>query len=405
MKAEEINKIIGVEESYQASTKLLSILLSEKKNDLLKKFSDFPLQDDFFNIYYQEEHSDRVKNKQDYTPQNVGALLNKLVGKSKTFLDMCAGTGTLSVQHWNRDKNAYFYCEEYSERAIPFLLCNLVLRNVDGIVYWINSLTRETKKIFKLIKSDKFSEIKIINEFKEEKAEAVVMNPPYSYRWNPDKEMLTDERFKDFKILAPKSKADFAFLLTGLNKLDEDGTMTILLPHGVLFRGSAEEKIRTKLLNLNYIDSIIGLPDKLFYNTAIQTVIIVLKKNKKDKNILFIDAKDECEKKGPFNILKYDKILNVYQTRKEVNKFSHVATTSEIKENDYNLNIPRYVDTFEEETVPELKDIFESMKEIQEKIYKNDTKLLDMMDELEYTNSPKETEQLKKFIKYWRQHS
>lgn len=362
------------------------------------------MQDDFFNIYYQEEHSDRVKNKQDYTPQKVGALLNKLVGKSKTFLDICAGTGTLSVQHWNQDRDTYFYCEEYSERAIPFLLANLALRNVNGIVYWINSLTRETRKIFKLVSDNEYSEIKILNDFKEEKANAVVMNPPYSYKWDSDKKYLLDERFKDFKVLAPKSKADFAFLLTGLNKLDKNGTMAILLPHGVLFRGSNEEKIRTDLLKMNYIDSVIGLPEKLFYNTAIPTVIIVLKKNKKDKNILFIDAKNECEKKGPFNILKYDKILNVYQTRKEVNKFSHVANISEIKENGYNLNIPRYVDTFEEEPVPVLDDIFKSMKETQEKIYKNDSKLLDMMDELEYTNSPKETEQLKKFIKYWRQH-
>lgn len=176
---------------------------------------------------------------------------------------------------------------------------------------------------------------------------AILMNPPYSADWV----QRPDERF-DAYGLAPKTKADFAFLLHGYSKLDEDGTMAIVLPHGVLFRGAAEGKIRQRLLEEGAISSIIGLPSNLFFGTNIPVALIVLTKKRKEKDVLFIDASKEFEKGKNQNFLLEEhqsKIFQAYSKRKTIDKYAHVASFNEIKENDFNLNIPRYVDTFEEE--------------------------------------------------------
>lgn len=184
--------------------------------------------------------------------------------------------------------------------------------------------------------------------------DAVLMNPPFSTRWRAEEAYLSDPRFKKFGVLAPKSKADYSFLLHGYHHLKDEGTMAILLPHGTLFRGGAEGKIRQILLKMNAIDAIIGLPSNLLYSTGIPTTIIVLKKNRTTKDVLFIDASQEFEKGRNQNILSdrsIKSILNTYKDRKDKPKYAYVATFEEIIENDYNLNIPRYVDTFEEAEV------------------------------------------------------
>ncbi|RXM69302.1 type I restriction-modification system subunit M [Clostridium tetani] len=190
--------------------------------------------------------------------------------------------------------------------------------------------------------------------------DAVVANPPYSAKWDNDETKLKDPRFSEYGKLAPASKADYAFILHSIYHLNKTGTMAIVLPHGVLFRGAAEGKIRETLIGKNYLDTIIGLPANLFYGTSIPTVILVLKKNRENKDILFIDASNDFEKNKNQNNLtdeNINKIIKTYKERKDVEKYAHLASIEEIRENDFNLNIPRYVDTFEEEEPIDLEEI------------------------------------------------
>lgn len=190
--------------------------------------------------------------------------------------------------------------------------------------------------------------------------DAVVANPPYSAKWDNDETKLKDPRFSEYGKLAPASKADYAFILHSIYHLNKNGTMAIVLPHGVLFRGAAEGKIRETLIGKNYLDTIIGLPANLFYGTSIPTVILVLKKNRENKDILFIDASNDFEKNKNQNNLRdedIDKIIKTYKERKDVEKYAHLASIEEIRENDFNLNIPRYVDTFEEEEPIDLEEV------------------------------------------------
>ena len=193
--------------------------------------------------------------------------------------------------------------------------------------------------------------------------DAVVANPPYSAHWDNNETKLKDARFKDYGKLAPKTKADYSFVLHSLYHLNEEGTMAIVLPHGVLFRGAAEGTIRKNLIDHpsgNRIYAIIGLPSNLFYGTSIPTIVMVLKKKRTTKDILFIDASNDFEKGKNQNKLSdanIEKIIKAYRERKDIPKYAHVASIEEIRENDYNLNIPRYVDTTEEEEEIDINEV------------------------------------------------
>ena len=189
--------------------------------------------------------------------------------------------------------------------------------------------------------------LKEANPAKKPYFDAVVANPPFSYRWKPNEALGEDVRFKNYG-LAPKSAADFAFLLHGFHYLAKEGTMAIILPHGVLFRGGREKDIRRKLLDDGNIDTVIGLPAKLFYSTGIPVCILVLKKCKKFDDVLIINASEQFEKNTRQNYLSDEhikKIVDAYQFRTEEKRFSRRVSMEEIKENDYNLNISRYVST------------------------------------------------------------
>ena len=216
---------------------------------------------------------------------------------------------------------------------------------------------------------------------------AIVANPPFSAKWSSDKSFLDDERFGAYGKLAPKSKADYAFVQHMIYHLDENGTMGIVLPHGVLFRGAAEGIIRKYLVDeKNYLDAVIGLPANIFYGTSIPTVILIFKKcRSEDQDILFIDASKEFEKVKNQNKLReedIEKIVNTYANREEIEKYSHRATLDEIKENDFNLNIPRYVDTFEEEEPVILEDVIKELKQINEDMKEIDAEIKKYCDEL-----------------------
>ena len=209
-----------------------------------------------------------------------------------------------------------------------------------------------------------------INPSKKIQFDAIVANPPFSYRWEPSEELAKDFRFKNYG-LAPKSAADFAFLLHGFHFLREDGTMAIILPHGVLFRGGKEELIRKKLLTDGNIDAVIGLPSNLFYSTGIPVCILVLKKCKKHDDVLFINASEHFEKGKRQNTLQDSdvrKIVETYQYRKETERYSRSVSMCEIIDNDYNLNISRYVSTAKEEIPVDLAEVHKQLKKIEEDI-------------------------------------
>jgi type I restriction enzyme M protein len=210
------------------------------------------------------------------------------------------------------------------------------------------------------------------NPAKKMHFDAIVANPPFSLRWDTTDELAKDFRFKNYG-LAPKSAADFAFLLNGFHFLDDDGTMAIILPHGVLFRGGAEAKIRTKLLKDKNIDTVIGLPPKLFFSTGIPVCILVLKKCKKSDDILFINASEYFTKDKRQNKLEnehIDKIIDTYKYRKEEARYSRTVSLAEIEKNDFNLNISRYISTAKPEEIIDLDEVNKKLVEIEKNIKK-----------------------------------
>ena len=401
----QINDLLGVEESFHAPYKLAEIMKSEDdRNNLFEQFLklEADLSYDWFLNYYQAEHSDRKGKGQDFTPDSIAKITSGILGNSSSNLDICCGVGGLTIKRYVDNPNQKFYCEELSDRAIPFLLFNLAIRNIEGIVKHGDSLTRQFKEIYRLKKGDKFSIIRTVEKAEEIKTESVIMNPPYSLNWLADKKYLEEDRFKKFETLAPKSKADYAFLLTGLHQLSESGKMAIILPHGVLFRGGAEETIRRKLIELNLIESVIGLPPKVFYNTDIPTVILVLRKDKEDEHIFFIDASEEFKHEPPKNVLEekhINKILETYRDRKEIDRFSRTIKINEIADNGFNLNIPRYIDKYVKEYVPPLSDILKDLIKIDKEIELTQLKFAKMANQL-VSEDLESNRELKDFAKY-----
>lgn len=214
-------------------------------------------------------------------------------------------------------------------------------------------------------------------EHAELRFDAIVANPPFSANWSASAIFENDDRFSAYGKLAPKTKADFAFVQHMVHHLDNGVTMACVLPHGVLFRGAAERHIRRYLIeDCNYLDAVIGLPANIFYGTGIPTCILVLKKQRENPdNILFIDASQGFEKVGNQNQLRpedIDRIIDTFRKRESIEKFSHVADRSEVAENDYNLNIPRYVDTFDAEEVVNLAETAAMLSELEREIGETD---------------------------------
>ena len=202
--------------------------------------------------------------------------------------------------------------------------------------------------------------------------EAIVANPPFSAEWSANPLFTSDDRFSQYGRLAPSSKADFAFVQHMVHHLAENGSMAVVLPHGVLFRGAAELHIRKYLIeNKNFLDAVIGLPANIFYGTSIPTCILVFKKCRENPDdILFIDASNDFEKVKTQNVLReqhIDKIIETYRKRIKIEKYSHLASLQEIADNDYNLNIPRYVDTFEEEDEIDIAVVMGEIKQLEAK--------------------------------------
>ena len=294
-----------------------------------------------------------------YTPQEVSEILSEIVVTGKTRLksvyDPTCGSGSLLLRTARGGNADTIYGQEKNPTTFNLCRMNMLLH---GIKY----------KDFEIHNGDTLEN----DELGEHQFDAVVANPPFSAEWTAAEKFNNDDRFSKAGVLAPKSKADYAFILHMLYHLNDGGTMACVAPHGVLFRGAAEGKIRRFLIEKkNYIDAIIGLPANIFYGTSIPTCILVMKKcRQSDDNILFIDASKEFEKVKTQNKLRPEhiqKIIETYRTRAEIEKYSHCATLNEIEENDYNLNIPRYVDTFEEEEEIDIKAVMAEIKELESK--------------------------------------
>lgn len=292
---------------------------------------------------------------------------------------------------------------------IATFLDNLKTTKVSIVGDEINPVLYNIAKMNLIIHGLKLNQftIKNINSLEgkwngKENADFVSIDPPYSAKWDANTELLKDSRFKNYGVLPPQSKADYAFLLQGLVHLKESGTMAIVLPHGVLFRSAKERKIRQKLLEDGNIEAVIGLPSNLSYNTAIPLIIMILKKNRNDKNVFFIDASQEYEKERLINTLnnqEIKKIVDTYKNKKEIKNYSYLATWDEIKKNDFNLNISRYISPFDESKLPSLQESNFKLKEIQDKIKKDNNELVSALEQIDSKHDNKELKKLIDLIK------
>ena len=284
-------------------------------------------------------------------PSKLCATLAALgLDEAKTVGDCTCGSASMLLEvqkHLTTGKVGHFYGQELNATTYNLRRMNMIMHGID----WQNF------DIYKgdTLKDDKYGDIKMTVQ---------VCNPPYSLKWSADKQFEDDPRYSGAGKLAPKGQADLAFVEHMIYHMDEDdGRVAVLLPHGVLFRGGAEETIRKYIIkDLNRLDAVIGLPANLFHGTGIPVCVLVLKskRNGNAGNILFIDASKEFKAGKNQNVLEQkhiDKIVETYEKRVDVDKFAHVAEMSEIVENGYNLNIPRYVDTFEEEEPVDLKEV------------------------------------------------
>jgi type I restriction enzyme M protein len=310
-----------------------------------------------------------------YTPQEVSIVLAKLVttGKNKlrSVYDPTCGSGSLLLRVAKEVKEvSSFYGQELNRTTYNLARMNMILH---GVHY----------RKFDIKQEDTLEYPQHIDQ----RFEAIVANPPFSANWSANQLFMSDDRFSQYGKLAPKSKADYAFLQHMVHHLAENGSMAIVLPHGALFRGGAEEHIRKYLIHeKNFLDTVIGLPANIFYGTSIPTCILVFKKCRESPDdILFIDASEHYDKVKTQNILtqeNIDKIISTFRERKTEDKYSYVAAISEVEENDYNLNIPRYVDTFEEEEQIDIDTVATEIQTLDIDLEENETLIASFCEEL-----------------------
>jgi len=310
-----------------------------------------------------------------YTPQEVSKILAKIVttgkDKLKTVYDPTCGSGSLLLRVAKEVKEvSMFYGQELNRTTFNLARMNMILHDVHY-------------RRFNLKQEDTLEH----PQHQDHTFEAIVANPPFSAQWSANPLHMNEDRFSQYGKLAPKSKADYAFIQHMIHHLAENGTMAVVMPHGVLFRGAAEGHIRQYLIeDRNYLDAVIGLPANIFYGTGIPTSILVFKKcREQSENILFIDASAHFEKVGNQNVLRdehIEKIISTYRNRTNEDKYSYVAPLNEVAENEYNLNIPRYVDTFEADAVVDINAVADELIALETVIKETDCLISDFCNQL-----------------------
>lgn len=368
-----LQEIFRVQESYKLPDTIMEVLMSKDAEKYIREVRDnkIDIRDTF-----QEEQGDRNRLKQDFTPDCLCWLVAHLM-KDGNCLDTCSGTGVLSkeaakvhgveVEEW-----------EFSERTIPFAILDACVNGLNGYISRGDCLRNEIHQMYRIVKISDIS-IPLERTPKREIGQYnnVIMNPPYSMKF-PDA-----ERYPMAGFMISKSKADYGFLLRGLQHLKEDGRLIAILPHGVLFRGAGEGKIREWLIKQHLINAVIGLPNKLFLNTSIPVCILIIERH--SPNILFIDASQEYIKGSSKNDIsgrQLGKIVDCFSARTDIERYSRKASYEEIEENDYNLNIPRYVDTFEEQELPDIGTMLDNLDQIETEERNTRSELYGILGEL-----------------------
>lgn len=368
---------LGTGDQKQSDT-ISSLIKEIDKADLLNTDADV-LGNAYEYLIGQFASETGKKAGEFYTPQAVSKILTRIAIAGQedkmglSVYDPCMGSGSLLLNaksYSTKPRNIKYYGQELMTSTYNLARMNMFLHGV----------APENQK---LRNGDTLDGDWPTGE--ETDFNMVLMNPPYSAKWSASAGFLQDERFSDYGVLAPKSKADYAFLLHGLYHLKSNGTMAIVLPHGVLFRGAAEGKIREKLLRSGNIYAVIGLPANLFYNTSIPTCIVVLKKHREGRDVLFIDASQKFEKGKKQNAMTdahIDSVIELYSKRKTVEKESYLASFEDLEKNDFNLNIPRYVDNFEKEEEIDLNALLDEIRETDKQIAKVQGEFVTLLKEL-----------------------
>lgn len=377
----EIKEILGIKEMYEFHKKLSSTLFNEdEKEKYFDKIlnSGIDINTDFIRDLYQMEASQRKSLKQDYTPDSLCALFYALSSQHGTILDECSGTGSLAIKFIANGVKKVV-CIETSETVLPLLLFNMSIRNIEGYVIKEDITTQVISTIYELKQGRKYSSISISENILQLKVGTIISNPPYSLPWSG----IPDERTEGYPV-PPKSKADYLFVLDIMSRLNDEGEAFVLLPHGVLFRGGTEGEIRKKLISEGKLKAIIGLPDKMFLNTDIPTAMLCLS-HKKSNGIYVMDATGYATKSGKTNKLAPEAVAEIaenYKQQKDIEKVARLVSLQEIEKNDFNLNIPRYIDTYEPEELPDIKELVSGILKIDDEIRETEKVLSEMMGEL-----------------------
>lgn len=369
---------LGIGDQKQSDT--VSDLIKEiDKADLLN--TDADVLGNAYEILIGKFASETGKKAGEfYTPQAVSKILTRIAitgqenVKGLSIYDPCMGSGSLLLNAKRYYKGDTNYIKYYGQEL------NMSTYNLARMNMFLHDVAAENQNLHH---GDTLDADWPTGE--ETDFHMVLMNPPYSAKWSAASGFLQDERFSEYGVLAPKSKADYAFLLHGLYHLKSNGTMAIVLPHGVLFRGAAEGKIREKLLRSGNIYAVIGLPANLFYNTSIPTCIVVLKKHRDGRDVLFLDASKKFikgKKQNEMSDEHIDEVMDLYNRRETVDKESYLASFDDIEKNDFNLNIPRYVDNFEKEEEVDINGLLEDMQKTDDEIGKVEGEFVNLLKDL-----------------------
>ena len=387
LKSEKLGK------DYTSRNKMMCNIITKLEENLIRFDEQHDILGDAYEyLIGQFAAGSGKKAGEFYTPQQVSTILSRIVtldcqdpstghkSELRNVLDFACGSGSLLLNVNNQMKQhggkiGKIYGQEKDVTTFNLARMNMLLHGMHDSEFEIfhgDTLTND------------WPMLKESNPVKPVAFDAVVANPPFSLKWEPDDDMSKDPRFQNYGV-APKSAADFAFLLHGFNYLSDSGTMAIILPHGVLFRGGAEATIRAKLLRDDNIDCVIGLPSNLFYSTGIPVCIIVLKKCRRTDDVLFINAAECYEKGKKQNLLlpeHIDKIVETYRTRAEEDRFSRRVSLKEISDNEFNLNITRYVSLAQEEEQIDLAKNSELLADIEFKLTEAGAKFNSFLREL-----------------------
>lgn len=378
-----LEEILGVSvESF--GHKLMKIVTNNNQGALQEIYDLLGgnLEEDNLQKVYQYFLADRKEKGQDFTPPSIGRLLSAITRPHGIVYDLCAGSGSLTIQAWRHCYNAEFICEEMDEEIIPFLLTNMVLRNMRGWVINRNALTLETFAIYKLTCGEKFSVVETNVDIPDFEANVVISNPPYNLKWEAPDPLFADSRFSQHPI-PPAGNANFAFILTGLSKLKKDGKAAFVLPNGVL-TSDTELLVRKSMVLSGKVNAILALPDKMFEATSIPVCVMVLGFNNSD-HISFVDCRHVAEKENrnqngqnggashqqrvyskEFNVFSSEKIIAITESLKtSVPNLSQTVSLLDVQKQGFNLSPTRYVEKVQEaDNGRPFKDIIEDINRV-----------------------------------------